>query len=288
MRFVWRFMLGDDCVDRTAIAVTAYDRPPFLYVTLSSVFRMQGIEHCPVYVFVDKVSPGLRSQMDEMFTDFPIAGAVFREQRLHYRWNLLLGLRELFDMGYDWVVYFQDDHIVCTDTLDKIDQAPMAGFFLALSTWFLVPNGYCPFGNVIGKKNFEMLYEWVRDRKFIGERATGGEKIYMDGDNDRFIYGLTNNSTDYLFQTFLDVHGLESQRVGEPLVAHFGVFGMNFGKLHQWVHSGTLMADIGWTLWAMFRGDKSRWLDNVAALFNEGSIPEGVRGVFIPEDFRYY
>lgn len=276
-------------MEKTALMVIAYDRPPFLYITLSAVFKMQGIMDCPVYVFVDKVSPDLQECLRRVLADFPVAQVVFRAQRLNIRWNLLLGLRHLFEIGFERVIYIEEDHLMRSDALLKIEETVPNGFFLALSIGGRAANEYCVLGNVITKKNFAMVYEWVRNRKFIGEEVRGWEGVYYsDIELEGVIYRLTNYDTDYIFRTFLDVHNLESEYIGELLVAHFGIIGANFGKTHEWVHNGTLMANVGWALSTIFRGDKSEWLDNVASLFNDGIIPVSLLRVFFPGGFKYF
>jgi len=278
-------------MNNMAIMIIAKDRAPFLYITLSSVFRMSGIEKYPVYIFVDKLdSANARSVLDIYLAEFPIENVIFRTQRLHTRWNLMLGLKELFSMGYDRIAYFEEDHLVRSDTLDKIEKvSEVTGFFLSLSTRSPVTTGYCPLGNVINKTDFAVLYDWLRDRKFIGEQSHNSTNFYMDcnEEEDRFIYMLTNHSHDHLFQTFLDVHGLNAQYIGEQLVAHFGVLGWNYAKASQMLHNGPELADMGLALHLLFRGDKSQWLDNTITMFNDNAIPERQLITFCPAGFKY-
>lgn len=273
---------------KTAIVVIAYERVPFLYVNLSSIFRMNGIENYPVYVYVDQVSQQIQDLISDLTSDFPLEKLTFRNQLLQIRWNLLLALKEVFELGYENVIYLEEDHIIRSDALAKIEQTEFTKMFLSLSRRIDGEYAYCVLGNMVNRNSFFDIYRWIRNGEYIGEKIFGSDRYYTppsDNDNPNFRL-LCDVSYDHLFATYMDVCSLKSQYVGEQLVAHFGVVGMNFRSYHVFI-SATNMYNVGKILTIMFDGDKTQWLDNVASIFNN-NMQKLSPPTFIPSEYKYF
>lgn len=258
------------------IVVFAFDRPRYLYVTLSSIFSMRGIEQHKVFVFVDGgLNKKIREAQAEVLSNFPVF-TFFRDQNLKILGNITQGLYQTFSLGIgiNEIVYFEDDFIIVPNTLEIIKRFPREGIFLSLCA---LPEQsefafrYRPMGNVISKVNFAFLYDWVINKRYIGLQRPRMDEILTEG-----CY-----SHDAVYGAFLFYHRLKTKFIRIPLVAHFGIRGM---------HSGVPLddPDLLETEARMFAGDRSNWLYNILDILKNRDFPKKFDHRFLPQKgFNY-
>jgi len=257
-----------------AVVVFAHNRPRYLYVTLSSIFAMDNIKQHNVFIFVDGgINAKIREMQAETISYFPIF-AFFRQKRCKILHNIADGLHRTFTLGFDEIVYFEDDFVIRPDTLNFIKHTPREGIFLSLCALPEQPefeSSYRPMGNVIGRRNFAFLYDWIENRRYIGLKRPGKDEILTEQ-----VY-----SHDAIFSSFLLYNGFSTKFARKPYVAHFGARG---------IHSKIPLDDSDLLALEerMFAGDKSTWLSNVVHLLENRDFPKKFERQFIPcRGFRY-
>lgn len=251
------------------IAMLAYKRPRYLYVALHSLFRVDGIEECHVGLFVDH-DPDTRAAMEEVISQFDVETAIFHESHLTNFANQTFSLNYMCDMGFAELLYLDEDHILRTDTLSYLRNAPRDAFFLSLYHAVTVEkrSAYCPMGNLVTTQNYRILREWIDGKKYYGLERPGTAQI------------LDENSIGYdaIYYSFLVATGYETRFSPVHYAAHFGLVGWN----HKHPDEKTLEVET-----RMFSGPREAWMDNVLREFHTEPKPEPVRQRLIPHDFEY-
>jgi hypothetical protein len=236
----------------TCVAVLAYNRPEFLYVTLDSIFRNKCIEEVDVNVYIDGGSDKL-PEMQEVISNFHVNQTVIDDVNRKVLWAHVTGLEHVFNSGYNRCIYIEDDHILRSDTIEYCLNYNPKQFILSLSGKGGTGSHYRPMGNMITKDNFYELDAWVRDFKFVG--------MIRPGHLQQIMHPCWNGH-DSVFYAFLLANNKLSEFANNYYVAHFGIKGIHF--VNQTPESLDMYNK-------MFAGDRSLWLDRIVKIIKEGN-----------------
>lgn len=255
----------------TAIAVIAYKRPRYLRVTLEALFKVNGIEKCPVSVYFDGgLELKVRRQQEEVAFKFPVDRVVFRKSNVGCLRNVVDGIHSSFKYGFNNVVYIEDDVILRPDTLRYVsDLTRDAAFYNLCQAGNTRARMYTPVANMIERSTFEPLYSWVMAGKHIGTIRPNTDKPIT----------AEMTSHDAVFYSYLVLHEIQTRYPDKSYAAHFGLWGMNHG----------LNDDEKEFEQYMFSGPVEKWLPRIIGIIHrEESIPDPVKSeLFLPKSFRY-
>ncbi len=250
------------------IAITSFKRPRYLYVTLESIFKMNGIDECRVIVYNDSGITELeRKAQEEVLARFPEASIIFFETKHDILQGHLRAIRDTLALGVDEVLYLEDDCIVRADTLEYLKTATRGEFVTSL-----IPRPiYSGLGNLITKEAFDTLSVWIAEKKYVGKQVplTAPGTVWQDG----YIFGH-----DHLFLGY-SIH-TNHPNIPAPIfyLAHFGICGTN-GSSNP--ISQQIQTD-------MFRGPRKNWMNNVLKILREGNYPGGHFEIMLhPKHFEY-
>lgn len=87
---------------KIAFLIYAWDRFDYLYITLSSIFRIAGIDRCPVFVSVDGGS-GQEESIKSVLSEFPLSGWLIRDEKIGWLRHPTASIQALMDYGYEEV-----------------------------------------------------------------------------------------------------------------------------------------------------------------------------------------
>ena len=249
------------------VAVMAFNRPKFLYVSLDSIFRNSSINDVGVNVYIDGGGTNLQDMLNTA-TSFPIDKVHVHSKNLMTLNSIMFALSDiLYGGNYKKCFYLEDDHIIRSDTIKHCLEVETKEFFYCLGG----KNGrgidYRPKGNMIDADKFPILDEWIKDKKYIGMPRPGNS-------NQILQYGFSGH--DAIFTAFMKTNSLFTEYAPEHYVATFGVFG-----IHS-INGG----GFGYLTDRFFAGDKNIWLDNVVKVLSEQ--PYGASPNLWPgERFKY-
>ena len=234
------------------LAVLAYNRPEFLYVTLDSVFRNKRVDEVDVRVYIDGGSDKL-PDMKEVISDFNVEKTIIDIVNRKVLWAHVTALENVFSDGYNKCIYIEDDHIMRSDTIGYcLDYTPTE-FILSLSGKGGKGQHYRPMGNMITRDNFLELDRWVRDFQFVG--------LPRPNSPDQIMHPCWNGH-DSVFYAFLIANNKLSEFANDYYIAHCGVKGIHF--VYDQDGSGEMYN-------RMFEGDRTSWLDRIVKIIKEGN-----------------
>lgn len=253
---------------KLGIAIVAYNRPHYLYVTLDSLSRVAGIDKYSIYCFFDNINKSMRILQDEVMCNFRVENAFFSDEKLGVLWNVTLTYDRMFGKGYDEVLLFEDDVIHCTDMLQFVENVKRDAFFYNLmSKVEAVEVIYRAFGNLLEKKNFLLLYDWLRKEKYIG-RPNFRETAILH----------KNSGHDAIYARFLKDHEFKTHFSDKFYVAHIGLGGS---------HSKASARDQIEIFQRIFTiGERRNWLKNAIREI-ESDFPKSLESIFKPRGFKY-
>lgn len=258
-------------VDKSPIAfvVIAWNRPNYLYIVLSSIFRIVGIEGCPVFVAVDGEG-GREEEIKSVLSQFPLSGWLIRDRRFRPAKHYVTSIRAIMDYGYEEVVYIAEDLLVRPDALRYLQQAERDGFFLCLKgTHNVLKEGhYSGWGDLVQKETFGELYDYVISGEYIGEM-----------DWLRHIPLTAKAGEDTVFSTFMRARGKSTRFPDKAYTVHFGLRGLNYTL----PNAACLELEK-----ELFSGPRDRWLDNAIAIVERTYDDPLVKLRIDPEGFKYY
>lgn len=244
--------------EKIGITVVAYDEPEYLYVTLTGLFRCSHIENFSVVLSFDgPLSHRLRWIYDGMIEKFPISDVVFHGQNVGIAKNIVDGLQLSFRNGVDRVLYLEADHLVRTDTLEFIENTPQWEFFLCIgSADAHTSHDYRAKGNVVAKEDFDLLYDWISDKKYIG-RVPPRRPEPLD---EKYT------GHDAAFSIFTMLFDKKTEFCDGSYLSHFGLFGLNYQRKDA-------PEEILEIERRMFSGPPESWLQNVIKIIEGQQFP---------------
>lgn len=265
------------------ICVMAKNRPNYLYVTLDSIFRMQGIEKYHVAVYFDGIlSPEVRRENTRVVAEFPVKKVVFQTDReLLMFYSHMLPFEDMFSDGYDEVLLIAEDVIVRTDALLYLEGLARDAFsydlYRANSRGSEEMLSYCSFrsfATMLSKASFEYMSRWFEAKLHRGHFWFGEQS------NVRIceMGALEEICADGLWVVFAREHKtVERIPPKVSYVYHFGVRRCNIAPSEEVLELEQ----------KMFAGERSGWLNNVLQLVPPYQEQDPGESLLIPSGFAY-
>lgn len=231
-----------------AVLVVAYNRPGYLFVVLSALFRCRGISKYPVYIFVDG-GGAMEHELRDVCSQFSVAGIIFRDRRLDCVQHYTRSIYGLMCFGYDEVLYITDDLLLRSDSIEYIERVPRDAVFMTLTH----PDGkeqchegYSSYGNLVCQSSFAPLYDYVVREEYVGIEHfhTGVALRYTAGE-------------DWVYSQYLHDRGLLTRTPAIFYACHFGAYGRNLRNRRD--SCDDVESEI-------FSGPSSQWLENTIKL----------------------
>jgi len=255
------------------VAVLAFDRPEFLYVTLDSIFRNKRVDEVDVNVYIDGGSTKLQ-EVRETISEFNVNKVTSRIGNIKNFWSTVLALRDSFNMGYQKCFFIEDDHIIRTDTIDWCLNNDSKETLVSLCGKGSASKTYRPRGCMINKDKFvDFDTRWVLTMDFVGTIRHGvpveDQRVlhYCECAFDSVCYGYMvecNKFMDY---------------AGDYYTAHFGIRGVNANIQDE---------ETAQLYNLMFSGDKRDWIINISTIIEEGNYSDRHNlNLFPKKEFHY-
>lgn len=256
-----------------SLLIISYNRPKHLYVTLESIFGIKNLTDWDVAVSLDyQEDENIDVETDEMLAYFPV-DRIYRSCRHKgILDNLTDSLSYEFSAGSEEVIFLEDDFIVRSDTLQYVDNVGREEFMIALSgDEYGVVVHYRPRGNLITRKNFAELCEWIKSRKYIGLES---------GLTPGYFFTMKDTGHDAIFSRFVNKYAKMIRFPSEFYVAHFGISGIHL-SLPPYAEEARI-AEL-----EIFSGDRSKWLENVLSAFKNTQYSPRIQSRLWPKEFEY-
>jgi hypothetical protein len=246
-----------------AVLVGAWNRPEYLYVCLSALAKCADLASWDLRIDVDGqgnhgfdyckgVCPGLLWTM--------------RQINLGPTWHVIEALRLAFKLGYERVLYIDDDIIIKPDTLTYLDSVLEDEYAEIYS--LLKYNCYegrlgnhlaSGYGNMYTRAFFSRIDPWLARHGWVGEMKLMNPENRLTEDPEGY---------DHAFFAFCVKYHILNRYAPKYYALHFGVSGVHFTR-----DSSELEA-------RMFSGDRETWLSNIrgmvkAGIKHEGFLPQG-------------
>jgi len=266
-----------------AIAVLAYKNTEYLYITLEGIFSAHGIEDWPVYVYFDRapdaeIDMDLRRRQMDAIRDFPVAGASFPPKGTGIFDNFMRSFRETFSLGYDEVLFIEEDNLIAVDALTYLDDLPRNSFFYSLFRF--VPSGeqvqqvgtFSPHGFLITRDSFSLIDSWIRAGAYWG--------FEWPGTPDLYTYAIANLhliNYDGIVDGLGKKYDLPMVIPGRSRVAHFGLQGVNQRADHA--------EELNLAHAELVAGERKEWLPRLAAKLKSGDYSDVVAERLFPRGF---
>lgn len=258
-------------MENTAIAIFAWQRPHYLYILLHSLSLAKGIEKYPIFVYFDKINDNMRILQGEILTNFPLLSITpfFHTEQQKVVKNILSAYQKTFDKGYDNVIMFEEDVIVRTDFLQYFDSVAKSDdrvVFLSLRQYKprLVCR-YLAYGNMLNKKHFPPLRDWITNKKYVGRPTYDGKAT------------LTEKwGHDAIFTRYMLDHELLTLSADKHYVVHVGIGGIHYPLSEICKQARD----------TVFKDKRETWLHNMIKLAMSDYHKE-LEPVLCPRGFKY-
>lgn len=234
-----------------SILITACDRPRYLYVTLSSLYRMKGIKDWETALIVDQSKiPEKTKEVLDISRPFSLNRIYIANANRGNLDSLVCGLSFEFSRGAEEVIFIEDDFLLRSDLLEYLDSVDREEFLISFTGRAKRSViHYRPRGNLITKESFPELCQWVMSRKYVGEERPGtGQILNMDA-----------FSHDTVFSAFVVKHGKLVSFADQFYVGDFGIVGLNSPEIKSTEKTMEIQS-------RMFSGPQDSWMDNVIRL----------------------
>lgn len=235
-----------------SILITAWNRPRYLYVTLTSVYKMKGIEDWEVVLIIDRTdNPGDTETILAMMSSFPIDRTYIASRKRGNLDSLICGISFEFSRGAEEVIFIEDDFLLRSDLLKYLDTVVRKDFLISFSGAYSKSIiHYRPRGNLITRENFPELCEWIMSRKYVGEKRSATKNQILD---------MKSFGHDAIFSVFVEKYSKYVSFPAQFYVGDFGIVGMNSPEVKATDETLEIQS-------RMFSGPKYSWMDNVANL----------------------
>ncbi len=245
------------------IAIIAYNRPNYLYITLDSLSRNVGYNKNMVCVYTD----GGGSGISEVCNVFGVK-YVLQKHNIGNLDNIMFSLRDAFSYD-DRVVLLEEDHILRQDTiLHCLNYKEEYNFLSLCGECGCVGNGYRAIGNIFSKKLWNDIDRWMSNGEYFGKQKHG----------QTYSFSVGHKCYDSIFYTYAIYNNIKTVYTGW-YVAHFGLEGLNQGAIDK---EGQNIKDF------IFSSNRTDWLNNVLMIFSDrDKLSDRYRRVFIPKEFNY-
>lgn len=279
---------------KLGIAILAWKRPDYLYITLDGLFRARGIEKCLVNVYFEGTAYGeldvplLRERQAEVTGQFPVDKVVYNREQKGILSQFLTCLQDCFDDGCDHVLLMWEDVLIRTDAIEYLFKAQTdwkgACFYslqrvcLARKGVPLEPAGYSygydSIGIMIGADTFKLVSDWINAKAYLGLIYPSLDKRIYECDWLQF------RGHDTIVASLALEHKLVRLVPEMSYCAHFGLCACreDLNSLHP---------EIAQVEKIMLAGSRETWVDNVATLFRERPYSVVVDERLYPEGFEY-
>lgn len=240
-----------------AIAITGFKKPRYLYVALTALSKCIGIEKWDVIVYLDGGALGYSICTSIMPVRF-----VPRPCHFGNKWNIPTSMLDTFLMGYEKVVYMDEDNLLCSTALEYLLASTSKAEFI--STFYKAGTVetnelQSMHANLINRKaDCESMVSFLREGKYIGRTNVLNGMPIPKGIP---VWDIP------AFCWFRD-EGHKTKWADKPYCLNFGVCGMNFSNPGLEAR--------------MFAGPRSGWLESVLMHNRTSKDP-----AFIPADFVY-
>lgn len=254
---------------KIGICVVSYERPKYLYVSLDSIFRMHNIDDCIVSAFLikndtlaDRINIISNFPVEVELTDL-IGGDVF-----------IYAFRVMFlKYNCDIVILFPDDALGRTDLIDYI--ASLDNPSGILLECFAAANASlgkahpwveCMGGFAFFKDKFKLVDDYIDTPEFAALLVDNLRPGPFRFDIDYFLCKFMLEATTSL-----------ARYPPIPYGVGFGITGMhraNTAIYYEYEEK-------------FFCREKENWLFNVVSCLTDKSIPDEIRNLWYPKDFKY-
>ena len=275
---------------KLGIAVLAWRRPDYLYITLDGLFRAMYVNDCVVNVYFDgsdqeyPFTNELRKEQSETVGNFPVHRVVYQKERKGILGQFLYCLEDTFACGCDHVLLLFDDILVRTDALKYLHDIRLAekdSFFYCLQRFTNIGElpgyvvGYDSIGVMIGIDSFKLLASWIKAYSHLGLPYPGSGKPIYDFDSIRY------RAHDSIVSSLAIKHKLVRLVPDKSYCAHFGVRACR-ERLHG------LAPEVGECEQRILSGGRETWLNNVATIFRDKAYSDVLKTRLFPSDFEYF
>lgn len=290
------------------ISVLTRVRYNYLFICLDAIFRMNGIESCPVHVMVngyrheDMIWRDVRRGMMKAASRFPVDSVMFWRGELSILHAHIKAFELGFATGADWVLLIEDDIIVKTSGLDFFRKAiadyKIDGCFLNSGRYepeapdtkfeYKVCDGYYhPWGSGLSRAGFLRVKEWVASGEYLKLPFDNSGKAIgeLGADTIQWVY-------DGAFLAICKQEHIAACRPTRNLSAHIGIRPENV-CLYSDIRDALIPARLPNHEWEeaeafLFSGPKDRWLMNAVALLNNDKYLDVCRDYKLaPRHFNY-
>lgn len=278
------------------VNVITTKRPNYLYVCLDSIFKNTIVPD--VYVYMDKLEDGSHTHKEnfETISDFDVRGVFVNKEHNGVGNQFWSSFEKAFDMGYDYVMYIEDDWLITTDAIQWLYECPKIASYYSVHRWSNKFLGIDEEGNeiILGNelngnytilKNGECLswclafhkdgFEFINDKKKA--RAYLGDLPIL---SEFSIERMEQFDWDQVIMSIASKYNLIGLIPPRSLLAHFGnrtcMLEGGYGG------SGDNIQDV------MFCGDKTTWLNNISEIFKVFTKEQLGNVNFAPDDFVYH
>lgn len=287
---------------KLGIALTTYNRPKYLYVTLSGISKLKIPRNVEVslYIYNDFLPKNdliLKQQIEVVESFNETCGTLqkftVRDKKFGATNNITFSIKNTFDEGVDEIIFMEDDVLIRADTLmyayacteghfirikDSSEQVqcynhPLprdAFFYNFFSRVAVLEVLYRSYINLVERKKFEesRIFNYIVQEEYVGLRNT------RDTANLELKSGC-----DGIFDRFMVDNNLLTRFSNKFYAAHFGVRGLHYDKSIEKFTDEMEKR--------MFRGRKEEWMNNVIDIFSSSNYPKEIDRSFKPRDFRY-
>lgn len=269
-----------DNIKNMIISILACKRPRHLYVTLDSIFKMNGIEEYPVNIMIVYNDKEILEQQLYYIAQFPISSIEILYEKPNCGDNHLSQFEYLSGLSYDWFLLAEDDIIFRPDALDYLRSIEKHAFVYVLYNkkiedgdirpLLIYGEGNC-FANLYNKTSLEILTKW------LSANMSNGLPTHLQNTSD-FIYEnrpcieYGNDVKDHAFFHKMDI--IESVP-SKSMVLHFGL-------------NTSIKDDIRNELETeMFAGGKEQWLGNILGVLDRNRENPEITRILRPYCFKY-
>ena len=214
---------------KLGIAIRCFDRPKYLYVTLSSLFRQSETKNCVVNLYIDGgITLTTRQELFTYLGDFPLSKVCISNTWRGITGSYMYALSDMYNVEKcDAVLLLEEDIITRIDTLKYALSLDMQATIYALclpdisskDSWIQQFN---PYGFVISKGSFDYFKRWM-DAKLYLAHVWHEDKEHFVGRLWEFDFQYDPYIFDTFMRTFLIVHGGVCKFPDKSYTAHFGI-----------------------------------------------------------------
>jgi hypothetical protein len=250
------------------LLVIAHNRPRYLRLTLEGLARCEEFDKWELCVAIDGVAREKPDDFNSWLPNLPMR-IFWRENNIGILRNTVESIKYLFDTNlYDSIMWVEDDMLVRPDIL-KVAKTYKYPSLVSFREKGISMVRYTPPPNLIGKDTFNILYEWIQARKYVG---------LWDARRDRPI-PEDESGHDCVVGAWIHDYNITVCREPKSYVLHFGLRGKNQGQ-EPTDEARRLEADI-------FDGKPSGWIENLLRVFKQLDGSDPIHKIMYPKDFSY-